>query len=219
MQSQLENYITIAISSNDIRRCYELFNLCSNLRKIDDKLINQNLFNQLLTITSQYSILNDNFKHNIFLNITDEFTKFSKCISKQVGCIIVKDNRIISSGVNGSPSGATNCCEIFDKSLIQDPEYREKHHKFSESMECHAEENAIINAAKYGICLMNSELYVSMKPCERCLKMIANLGIKNIYYRNDYDKFIEYSEEVKQMITDLHINIIKINPELTAKYV
>lgn len=145
------------------------------------------------------------------MNIADEISKFSKCVSKQVGCVIVRDGRIISSGCNGTPSGAINCCELFDRNNIGDEYYRSIHHEFSESMECHAEENAIIIAAKYGVSINDAELYVSMKPCQRCLKMIAGIGIKNIYYRREYDKCMSYHPDVNQMIHDLNIHIIKID--------
>lgn len=152
--------------------------------------------------------------HKIFINIANEIAKFSKCQSKQVGCIIVKDGRIISSGCNGTPSGAVNCSDLFNSEHMNETEYREKHHKFSESMECHAEENAILMAAKFGNSIDGSVFYVSLKPCERCLKMIANLNVKYIYYYKDYDKFISYSDEVNEMIEKLGIHLIKINPQL-----
>lgn len=146
----------------------------------------------------------------IFMNMALEYAKFSKCQSIKVGCLIVKDRRIISSGCNGTPSGAVNCCELFNKDHMSIPSYREEHHTFSESMECHAEENAIIMAAKYGNAIEGCKFYVSLKPCERCLKMIAALGIKEIYYHNEYDKFIEYSPHVQKMIDRLGIDIVKI---------
>ena len=152
--------------------------------------------------------------HKIFINIANEIARFSKCQSKQVGCIIVKDGRIISSGCNGTPSGSVNCSDLFDSKRMNDVEYREKHHKFSESMECHAEENAILMAAKFGNSIDGSVFYISMKPCERCLKMIANLNVKYIYYHKEYDKFISYSDKVNEMINMLGIHLIKINPLL-----
>lgn len=93
---------------------------------------------------------------------------------------------------------------------MSDPEYREMHHKFSESMECHAEENAILMAAKFGNSIDGSVFYISMKPCERCLKMIANLNVKEIYYDKEYDKFVNYSERVNVMIESLGIKLIKV---------
>lgn len=152
-------------------------------------------------------------EHKIFINIANEISKFSKCQSKKVGCIIVKDKRIISSGCNGTPSGAINCSELFNSEYMHEKEYREMHHKFSESMECHAEENAILMAAKFGNSIDGAVFYVSMKPCERCLKMIANLNVKYIYYDKVYDKFVNYSDEVNKMIKLLNIHLIKINDE------
>ena len=154
-----------------------------------------------------------NMEHQIFINIANEISKFSKCQSKKVGCIIVKDKRIISSGCNGTPSGAVNCSDIFDSTKMSDPEYRERHHNFSESMECHAEENAILMAAKFGNSIDGSTFYISMKPCERCLKMIANLNVKNIYYKYEYDKFINYSDDVKNLIIALGICLIQISDD------
>ena len=149
-------------------------------------------------------------EHSIFINIANEIAKFSKCQSKQVGCIIVKDKRIISSGCNGTPTGAINCSDLFDKNKMCETNYREIHHQFSESMECHAEENAILMAAKFGNCIDGAVFYVSMKPCERCLKMIANLNVKNIYYDKIYDKFVNYSDDVNMMIQKLGINLIHV---------
>ena len=162
------------------------------------------------TVEAIIQRLKNNQTHKIFLNIADELAKFSKCASKQVGCVIVKNNRIISSGVNGSPSGYTNCNEIFETENMTCPEYREFHHKFSESIECHAEENAVITAAKYGISLKDSIFYVSMKPCERCLKLIVGLGVKVIYYRKEYDKCSEYNKFVQAMISELGIKLVKV---------
>ena len=152
-----------------------------------------------------------NNQHKIFIAIANEIAKFSKCQSKQVGCIVVKDGRIISSGCNGTPSGAVNCSKLFTSSRMHEPEYREKHHAFSEAMECHAEENAILMAARYGNNIDKSTFYVSMKPCERCLKMIANLNVKFIYYDKIYDKCVEYKDYVKEMIRDLGIRLIDVN--------
>lgn len=149
-------------------------------------------------------------EHNVFLNIADEIAKFSKCASKKVGCVIVKNKRIVSSGCNGTPPEAINCNELFDFRMMSDESYRATHHKFSESMECHAEENAILIAARNGISIENSTFYISMKPCERCLKMIAALGVKKIFYRNDYDLFKCYDDNVSTMINKLGIEIIKI---------
>lgn len=153
---------------------------------------------------------NSDEEHKIFINIANEIAKFSKCRAKQVGCIIVKDRRIISSGCNGTPTGAVNCCEIFDPTKMNNTEYRMKHHDFSQAMECHAEQNAILMAARHGKAIDGCTFYVSLKPCEQCLKMIASLNVKNIYYNKEYDMFKQYSQQVQLMIQELGINIVKV---------
>lgn len=110
----------------------------------------------------------------------------SKCVSKQVGCVIAKDKRIISTGINGTPPGYKNCCDQF-------PEYnpetdREKHHAWSRIYEVHAEMNAIAFAAKNDIGIEGAELYTILQPCDECLKNIIAAGIKKIYYVIPYDK-------------------------------
>lgn len=171
--------------------------------------VNENA-NELLYNFNLHSSPSNN-QHKVFIAIANEIAKFSKCQSKQVGCIVVKDGRIISSGCNGTPTGAVNCSELFTSARMNDPIYRETHHAFSEAMECHAEENAILMAARYGNSIDKSIFYVSMKPCERCLKMIANLNVKYIYYDKVYDKYVEYKDYVKDMFRDLNIHLIDIN--------
>lgn len=176
--------------------------------KITVQQVDENVFQPVgLEIIQRNSIE----EHKVFLAIAELISKFSKCRAKQVGCIIVKDRRIVASGCNGSPSGAVNCCDIFDPRLMNNIEYRLKHHEFSTAMECHAEQNAIDNAAYFGNKIKGSVFYVSMKPCEQCLKLIASLKVKYIYYSHEYDMFKDYSPQVKKMIEDLGIHIIKID--------
>jgi dCMP deaminase len=108
----------------------------------------------------------------------------SKCVSHKVGAIIAKNERIISTGYNGTPPGFTNCNEVFDKNNFN----REEHHKWSKVYEVHAEMNAIAFAAKYDIGIEGSEIYTILQPCDDCLKNIIAAGIKKIYYVYEYDK-------------------------------
>jgi dCMP deaminase len=110
----------------------------------------------------------------------------SKCVSKQVGAVIVKDKRIISTGYNGTPSGFENCNQHF-------PEYdptkdRDEHHEWSKTYEIHAEENAINFAAAEGQAIAGAEIYTILQPCDECLKSIIAAKIKKIYYVIPYDK-------------------------------
>lgn len=143
--------------------------------------------------------------HNMFLNIAEEISKNSNCVSFQVGAVLVKDKRIISTGYNGTPAGFINCNEYFQNKTYT----REEHHVFSEKFEIHAELNTIIYAARSGISIQNSDIYITHQPCSNCLKMLAGAGIKNIYYRYPYDKS-NYNDLTEKLLTDLQIKLIKI---------
>lgn len=144
-------------------------------------------------------------EHNKFLNIAEEIAKDSKCVQLHVGAVLVKDKRIISTGYNGTPAGFKNCLDVF-----KDRTYtRDEHHAFSEMFEIHAELNAIIYAAKSGIDITNSCIYITHQPCKNCLKMLCGAGIKNIFYRYAYDK-AEVTELTKTMLSDLNVNLIHI---------
>ena len=119
-----------------------------------------------------------------FLKTAYLLGKQSKCVSHQVGAVIAKSGRIISTGYNGTPPGFTNCCEAFDKNKFD----RESHHLWSKTYEVHAEMNAIAFAARYDIGIEGAEIYTILQPCDDCLKNIIAAGIKKIYYVLAYDK-------------------------------
>jgi dCMP deaminase len=149
-------------------------------------------------------------KHKIFLDIAENISKMSHCISYKVGCILVKEGRIISTGYNGTAKGFPNCDDINSNLNINMPEDRNIHHNFSNMFEIHAEINAILCAAKNGISIKDSILYCTLQPCYDCLKMICNSGIKTIIYRNKYDKF-NMSTEIEKMLKLCNVQLIHEN--------
>lgn len=116
-----------------------------------------------------------------FINIARELASASKCVSKQVGAVIVKNGRILSTGYNGTPSGYTNCCDHWNG------EYTPDHHEWSKTYEIHAEMNAIIWAAKEGISIDGATIYVTLEPCSECSKNLIASGIKRIVYATPYE--------------------------------
>lgn len=138
-------------------------------------------------------------KDKIFMNMAVELSKASKCVSKQVGAIIVKDGRIVSTGYNGTPSGYKNCCDHWNNVRT------EEHHEWSKMYEIHAEMNAIIYAAKEGNSIKESVIYCTLEPCSECSKNLIQSGIKEIVYLKSY----EYNDT--QRINDFlkENNIIK----------
>jgi len=125
--------------------------------------------------------------------------------------VIVKDGRIISMGYNGTPKGFKNCSEQFPE-LTKKPritwttEERDKHHEFSEAHEIHSEENAINFAARHGLSIEGSDIYCTLQPCNRCLKMLCAPGIKRIIYAEKYDK-CNHSSDVIEMVKESGIKI------------
>lgn len=143
--------------------------------------------------------------HNKFLNIAEQIATDSKCIQLQVGAVLVKQQRIISTGYNGTPSGFINCDNYF-----KNTEYsRQHHHAFSQSFEIHAQINSIIYAALNGISIKDCCIYVTHQPCNNCLKTLCGAGIKKIYYRYAYDK-ANYTELTLKMLKDLNVELIHI---------
>ena len=112
---------------------------------------------------------------NYFMNIATEVATRSTCDRKHVGAVIVREKTILSTGYNGSIRGLPHCDEagheMVDGHCVRTT---------------HAEANAIVQAAKNGVEINLSEIYVTASPCYSCFKLIANAGIKTIYYKELY---------------------------------
>lgn len=132
--------------------------------------------------------------HDVFMKTAFLFASHSKCVSHHVGAVIVKNKRIISVGYNGTPPGLPNCCEVFDKDNF-DPVV---HRSWQKVNEIHAEMNALAFAAKQGDNIDGCDLYVTVSPCEDCLKNLSVAGIKNIYYLYLYD--VELNPAILEII-------------------
>ncbi len=117
------------------------------------------------------------------MNIAYVVAKRSNCCRRQVAAVIVHDRRIISTGYNGTPRGITNCDEggcARCHSTIPSGE------GLGDCICCHAEENAIVQAAYHGISIKNGVLYCTTSPCLLCTKMIINAGLSEVVYENEY---------------------------------
>ncbi len=100
-----------------------------------------------------------------------------------MGCVIVLGKRIVATGYNGAPSGLSHCSEtgcLRDQHNIPSGE----RHEICRGL--HAEQNAIIQAALYGVAVQGAVLYCTHHPCTLCTKMIINAGIERIFYLEGY---------------------------------
>jgi len=133
--------------------------------------------------------------------------KNSTCIRLKIAAVIVKDDRIISSGWNGAPSGMIHCNEYFEHVKDTNSEdFKKLHAEFSERNELHAEQNAIAFAARNGINTEGSILFTSVSPCASCAKLIIAAGIKTVYYKVEYDR----SNAGLDLLNDCNIETICI---------
>lgn len=125
-----------------------------------------------------------------FMKIAEIVKTRADCLRRQVGAVIVKDNRILTTGYNGTPIGTKNCTEGGCRRCLLRHQGKLKSGEKEESCIClHAEQNAIIQASYLGVSTKNAILYCTSNPCSTCAKMIINAGIKKIVYRlNHHDK-------------------------------
>ena len=118
-----------------------------------------------------------------FMTLANEVATRTTCLRRAVGAVIVKDHRILATGYNGTPSGLRHCRETgcLREELGVPSGQR---HEICRGL--HAEQNAIIQAAKYGPVIEGATIYVNTQPCVVCSKMLINAGIKEIVYQNPY---------------------------------
>ena len=109
------------------------------------------------------------------MNIAKEIATRSTCDRKHVGALIVRDKTILSTGYNGSIRGMPHCDDVGH--LMEDGHC---------VATIHAETNAILQAAKNGVMIDGSEIFITASPCWPCFKMLANAGIKKIFYGEFY---------------------------------
>lgn len=136
------------------------------------------------------------------MEITDLVATRATCLRRKVGAILVKDRRILATGYNGPPKGVPHCDELGgclrDKLGIPSGERMEL------SRAVHAEQNAIIQAAKMGTNIDGATLYVTNHPCFICAKMLINAGVKKIIYKEGYpDKY------AKEILKEANVKVIK----------
>lgn len=147
-------------------------------------------------------------KIRIALNMADLMKEQSKCSRLHVCCLIFKDGRVISTGVNGSPKGMPNCCDAFTLKDRLKPTYYNEHHKFSSMYEVHAEMNAIIALGKNTSIdsYDNLSMFCTTCPCPDCAKNIVQAGIRDVFFHDTYDRQPEGGMNLKNYF---NINVVQ----------
>lgn len=133
----------------------------------------------------------------------------STCDRGFAGCVIAKDNQILTAGYAGAAKGLPHCDEVGHEMVTVT---RENNIQSSHCVRgVHAEQNAIIQAAKEGICLSGSTIYVSMTPCDTCAKLIINAGIKRVVVLKKYHASKVAEEEFEKL--GIEMIVLDGNPQ------
>ncbi|WP_422449051.1 deoxycytidylate deaminase [Thermoanaerobacterium sp. DL9XJH110] len=138
-----------------------------------------------------------------FMEIAGVVAKRSTCLRRHVGAVVVKDRRILTTGYNGAPSGLAHCEDVgcLREKMNVPPGER---HELCRGI--HAEQNAIIQAAIWGISIKGATLYCTTQPCALCAKMLINAGIARIVYTGDYP-----DELAMRLLEEARVEIINFS--------
>jgi len=125
-----------------------------------------------------------------FMEMIEVIAKWASCYQQErkMGCVIVKDKRIMTTGYNGAPAGIQTCMERGEcmRKRLGIPSGTRQELCYA----VHAEQNAIVQAAKLGVAIQGATLYCTHQPCSMCAKMIVNAGICRVVYSTGYpDEF------------------------------
>jgi dCMP deaminase len=132
-----------------------------------------------------------------FMNLAAQAATRSTCPRKHVGAVIVRDRTVLSTGYNGSLRGADHCTDV---GCLMDNGHCVR--------TVHAEANALIQAARHGVRLEDAEIYITLSPCFSCFKLVANSGIRTIYYGEPYrdERVFRFAKQLGIRIDHLGIS-------------
>lgn len=147
--------------------------------------------------------INDEKWHIRFLRLASEVATWSKDPSTSVGCVLVKERRVISTGYNGFPK---NLSDSFDRLSNREQKYE---------MTVHAEVNAVTTAALHGVSTEHCTAYVTFSPCSRCAAVLINAGITAVYVSGGSiipDRWLENFILASNMLAEAGVHYQVIDP-------
>jgi dCMP deaminase len=136
-----------------------------------------------------------------YMNIAVAVREKANCLGRKVGAILVRENRIISTGYNGTPEGMTNCMDGGCVRCRQREQF-EKSVGYDVCICVHAEQNALITAARFGIGIAGSFCYSTMRPCFDCTKAMLQAKVHTIYYLHDWSHPLRELQEQYELLQD-----------------
>ncbi len=154
-----------------------------------------------------------------YMGIAEAVERGANCKGSKIGAVLVLDHRVIGTGYNGTPSGFTNCDDggcvrchdrwLEKQGLID--QMSDPSHVAGQALDrcicVHAEQNAFITAARFGIHVEGSTLYTTLSPCFNCLKEAIQAGVERIVYKDWYPA--KYTDPVKEQYVQLVQHLTK----------
>lgn len=145
---------------------------------------------------------------DIYMELAQKLALKSHCVKIKVGAVLTQDTRIISLGYNGPPAGTHNCDQEW-------PEHGcARDRKGGCSLAIHAEENAILYAAKNNSTIEGATLYVTLSPCLACARVIFTTGIRKVLFFESYAKYkgIDIDEGV-EFLRRFNVDVRQYQPQ------
>lgn len=143
-----------------------------------------------------------------FMEMTDTISHWASCYqqNRKMGAVIVRDKRILTTGYNGAPQGVKPCVERGEclRRKLGIPSGTRAELCYA----VHAEQNALIQAARMGVSVFGATMYVTYSPCIICARLIINAGIVKVIYRYDYPD--DFSKEI---LKEAGVELIKFDPD------
>ncbi len=128
-----------------------------------------------------------------FMRMAELVATRSTCLRRKVGAVVVKEKRVLTTGYNGAPRGLRHCEEVGCVRLTNNVESGTRHEL---CRGVHAEQNAVIQAAYFGVSIKDASIYTTNFPCVLCTKILLNAGISEIIYKDEYED--ELSKSILQ---------------------
>ena len=142
-----------------------------------------------------------------FMEMAQLVSSRSTCLRRKVGAVIVKEKRVLSTGYNGSPKGTRHCEELGCIRVKLNVPSGTRHEL---CRGVHAEQNAVTQAAYFGVSVDGATIYTTTYPCSMCAKILINAGIKEIVYSEGYADDLS-----KELLSEADIKLREFKPEKT----
>lgn len=160
-------------------------------------------------------------KQSYYMNIADAVRQKASCDKRLVGAVVVRGNRIVSTGYNGTPEGMDNC----NKSgcyRCAHPELWDSGKGYDVCICVHAEQNALLTAARFGIGVEDADVYSTLAPCFGCMKELLQARIRRVYYLGEFKVEPELRDQLDALIARFRaqkgqvkqLDVVGIDPHL-----